>query len=93
MNSLLSLPRTLAIGLIDVYRMLLSPVIGPVCRYQPSCSAYAREAVTRFGLLRGAWLAARRIGRCHPWAAGGFDPVPETSGAEHHTCAGHVSQP
>jgi putative membrane protein insertion efficiency factor len=90
---LTDLPRVCAVALIDTYRLLLSPVIGPVCRYQPTCSAYAREAVIRFGALRGSWLAARRIGRCHPWAQGGFDPVP---GHTDHHCdhiAGHTRGP
>lgn len=93
MNQLLSLPRRGAIALIDLYRLLLSPVIGPVCRFQPTCSMYAREAVMRFGLARGAWLAVRRIGRCHPWSQGGFDPVPEAATSEHHICAGHAHHP
>lgn len=90
---LTDLPRMSAVALIDLYRLLLSPVIGPVCRYQPTCSAYAREAVIRFGALRGSWLAARRIGRCHPWAEGGVDPVP---GHTDHHCdhiAGHTRAP
>ncbi|MDX6296220.1 MAG: uncharacterized protein QOI51_77 [Nocardioidaceae bacterium] len=64
------------IWLLRAYRLLISPLYGQVCRYHPSCSAYALDAVTRFGSVRGSWLAARRLVRCHPWAAGGYDPVP-----------------
>jgi putative membrane protein insertion efficiency factor len=65
------------IALLRGYRLLISPLYGQVCRYHPSCSAYALEAVTEHGSLRGSWLAARRLARCHPWAAGGYDPVPK----------------
>ncbi|MCD6641170.1 MAG: membrane protein insertion efficiency factor YidD [Nocardioides sp.] len=64
------------IALLKVYRAVISPLYGQVCRYHPSCSAYALEAVTEYGSLRGSWMAVRRLGRCHPWAAGGYDPVP-----------------
>lgn len=64
------------IGFLRVYRRLISPLYGDVCRYYPSCSAYALGAVEQHGSLRGSWLAVRRLGRCHPWAAGGVDPVP-----------------
>ena len=66
-------------GLIHGYRLLISPVLGPHCRYAPTCSAYALEAVGRFGAFRGGWLALRRILRCHPWGGAGHDPVPDKS--------------
>jgi len=64
------------IGLIKGYRLLVSPLLGPSCRFQPTCSYYAIEAIERFGLLKGGWLAAGRILRCHPLHPGGYDPVP-----------------
>ncbi len=64
--------------LIRVYRYLLSPLLPPRCRYLPSCSEYALEAVERHGALRGGWLAVRRLARCHPWGGAGYDPVPGT---------------
>ncbi len=65
-------------GMIRGYQLLLSPLLGTNCRYLPSCSAYATEAVEKHGPARGAWLALRRILRCHPWGGHGLDPVPET---------------
>jgi putative membrane protein insertion efficiency factor len=58
------------------YRTWISPLLPPACRYTPSCSEYAEEAIRRYGALRGGWLAARRISRCHPWGGTGHDPVP-----------------
>jgi uncharacterized protein len=66
----------LLIAGITGYRRFISPLLGPHCRFAPSCSAYALEAVRRHGGLRGSWLAVRRIGRCHPFHPGGYDPVP-----------------
>ena len=71
--------RYLLIGLLRLYRLFISPLYGQVCRYHPSCSAYALQAVTDHGALRGSYLAVRRLLRCHPWAAGGYDPVPPLS--------------
>ena len=65
-----------AVLLIKGYRFFVSPLLGQNCRFYPSCSAYAEEALTLHGLLKGSWLSAKRIGCCHPWHAGGYDPVP-----------------
>lgn len=72
-------PGGAAAWAIRCYQKLVSPVLGKNCRYSPTCSQYALEAVERFGLIRGVALGVRRIGRCHPLAAGGYDPVPERS--------------
>jgi hypothetical protein len=69
--------RTILVILIKGYRLLISPMLPPSCRFYPSCSSYAIEALERHGLLRGGWLAIRRVGRCHPFCEGGIDPVPE----------------
>lgn len=66
---LLSLP-------VRAYRLVLSPYVGHGCRYQPTCSVYALDALERHGAVKGGWLALRRIGRCHPWGGNGYDPVP-----------------
>ena len=71
-------PLAFAVSLpVRAYRLLLSPWVGMHCRYHPTCSAYALEALAKHGALRGAWLAARRIGRCHPWGGSGIDEVPD----------------
>lgn len=72
-SRILALPL---LALLWAYRKLVSPVLPPACRYYPSCSQYAEEAVRLHGPVRGAWLALRRLLRCHPYAAGGLDPVP-----------------
>jgi len=65
---------------VRAYRLVLSPWVGHGCRFQPTCSAYALEALERHGALRGSWLAIRRIGRCHPLGGSGYDPVPPRRG-------------
>ena len=65
------------IGLLRLYRVAISPWLGVNCRFQPTCSEYAIEALRRHGVLRGSALAAKRIARCHPWGGSGYDPVPE----------------
>ena len=74
--------KYLLIGLLKAWRLLISPLYGQVCRYYPSCSAYALRAVSVHGAIRGSWLTVRRLLRCHPWAPGGYDPVPGTPEAE-----------
>ena len=68
--------KALLLALIRGYRLVLSPWWGGQCRFTPSCSEYAAEAIERHGSLSGTWLALRRLARCHPWRPGGFDPVP-----------------
>jgi len=68
--------KRLLVGLISAYRYFLSPLLGPSCRFYPTCSAYAAEAIETHGALKGSWLAVRRIAKCHPWHPGGIDPVP-----------------
>ena len=69
--------RAVLIALIQAYRVVLSPLLGNCCRYDPSCSAYCMEAIRAHGCLKGMWLGLRRLSRCHPLHAGGVDPVPE----------------
>ena len=75
-DSLPLVPRNAAIAVLTAYRAVISPIYGDVCKYYPSCSAYGLDALRVHGALRGSWLIVRRLGRCHPWAQGGFDPVP-----------------
>jgi uncharacterized protein len=76
--------RALFTALIRLYQWTLSPLLGPKCRFYPSCSNYALEAIQRFGILHGGWLTVRRLGRCHPWHPGGIDPVPATGRMHSH---------
>lgn len=75
-RSLQRLPQRVLLGLILAYRFMLSPWLGNACRFEPSCSRYALEAIERHGALTGSYLMTRRLLRCHPWCAGGCDPVP-----------------
>jgi hypothetical protein len=68
--------KTVVLGAIKLYQRFLTPLLPPSCRFVPSCSRYAYEAIEKYGLLKGGWLGIKRISRCHPFNAGGYDPVP-----------------
>jgi putative membrane protein insertion efficiency factor len=70
--------RKILTVLISVYQYAISPFLGNNCRFHPTCSCYAQQAISRHGVVRGGWLSLRRISRCHPWHEGGIDPVPES---------------
>lgn len=76
----MNLPRVILLGIIRFYQRWISPLLGPRCRFEPSCSHYTAEAIRLHGPGRGSWLGLRRIARCHPLCAGGWDPVPLPSG-------------
>ncbi len=71
--------RKVISGIIGLYRYLISPILGPSCRYTPTCSEYAQTAVMRFGIFKGGWIAIKRIASCHPLGKSGYDPVPESN--------------
>jgi putative membrane protein insertion efficiency factor len=71
------LPRNICVLILRFYRAVVSPLYGDVCRYYPSCSSYTLQAIQHHGVVRGVWLGTRRIARCHPWAAGGVDDIPQ----------------
>lgn len=70
------LPRNVLVAVLRVYRAVVSPLYGDVCRYYPSCSSYAMQSIQHYGVIRGIWMGSRRLARCHPWAEGGIDDVP-----------------
>lgn len=80
--------RAFGVGAVRWYQRWISPLLPPSCRFTPSCSEYAAEALERYGLLSGGWLAMRRILRCHPFHPGGYDPVPPPEGTSRHAAAG-----
>jgi len=71
--------------IIRAYQLFLSPVLGSSCRFEPSCSHYTHQAISRHGAIKGTWLGLKRIGKCHPWGKGGYDPVPDTPHKEKKT--------
>jgi putative membrane protein insertion efficiency factor len=75
-----------AIALIELYRNLVSPMRLPTCRFTPTCSQYAVDALSEYGLVRGGWLAIVRLLKCGPWHQGGWDPIPERRGVAQHDC-------
>lgn len=76
MPAIAAVPRQVLVALVRAYQRWISPTLPPSCRFTPTCSQYAVEALTRHGALRGSWLALKRLGRCHPFHPGGHDPVP-----------------
>ncbi len=74
LRTLVSIPSLLLIAVVRVYQFVLSPLLGPHCRFEPTCSVYFIESVRRYGVIRGAWRGVQRICRCHPWNHGGYDP-------------------
>ena len=82
--------KTLLLLLVRGYQLAISPLFGPTCRFYPTCSNYAMDAIREHGALKGAMLAAVRLAKCHPWHPGGFDPVPKKSGRDASACeCGH----
>jgi len=97
-DSVMRVPAFVLRQIIRIYQLFVAPLLGPRCRFYPSCSHYTAEAITVHGALLGSWLGIKRIARCHPWNAGGYDPVPPIqslhltrAGATHSSCCPHSS--
>lgn len=82
-DAILLLPRHVLAAFLRLYQLLISPLLPPACRFYPTCSQYALQAVNEHGALRGSWLAAARLARCHPWHPGGVDLVPNARACHH----------
>ena|SRR3989337_485394 len=94
LSFVLLLPRNVCVVILRGYRAVISPLYGDVCRYYPSCSSYALQAIQQYGVVRGVWLGILRIARCHPWAAGGVDDVPVRASSKYSiTRLGFVTRP
>ncbi len=76
MTRVVEIPRDAAILVLRGYKRFISPFLPPMCRFEPTCSVYAMQAIQKYGVIRGAWMGARRLARCHPLNPGGWDPVP-----------------
>lgn len=92
-NNLLKIPSLLLISLVNGYRYLVSPYIPSRCRYYPTCSSYAHEALLKYGAIKGSWLSIKRLARCHPWGDSGYDPVPEKCSCSHSNSNHQVKEP
>ena len=87
------MPVRVLIFVIEIYRQMVSPLRLPSCRFMPTCSQYAVDALTEYGLVRGSWLAGVRLAKCGPWCAGGWDPIPERTADRQSGCAEHINDP
>jgi hypothetical protein len=85
-------PVRALVFLIELYRHTISPMRLPTCRFTPTCSRYAVDALTEYGLLKGSWLTVVRLGKCGPWHRGGWDPIPERQPSPSHTCVEHEAR-
>lgn len=92
-SPVLRLPARMLVGAIEVYRQMISPLRPPSCRFMPTCSQYAVDAVTEYGAVRGGWLSLVRLAKCGPWHRGGWDPIPERNAVSEQPGAGDGVEP